>query len=77
VYGDGEARRLVLRADMEMPGHVVLDMRVDRTRYRQKITSAADGLLGKLHWLAPKPLHDIVFATMARGIVAKACAKPW
>lgn len=76
VHRDDEARRLVLRADMKMPGHTVLDMRVDRegdrTRYRQKITFTADGLFGRLYWLAQKPLHDIVFATMARGIVRKA-----
>lgn len=78
VRRDDEARQLVLRADMKMPGRTVLDMRVDRegdrTRYRQKITFTADGLLGQLYWMAQKPLHDIVFATMARGIVKKAAA---
>ncbi|MGW6446237.1 DUF2867 domain-containing protein [Lentzea sp. NPDC055074] len=78
VHRDDEARRLVLRADMKMPGHTLLDMRVDRqgdrTRYRQKVTFTADGLLGRVYWLAQKPLHDIVFATMASGIVRKASA---
>ncbi|MET9226232.1 DUF2867 domain-containing protein [Lentzea sp. NPDC003310] len=76
VHRDDDARRLVLRADMKMPGHTLLEMRVDRrgehTRYRQKVTFTADGLLGQLYWMAQKPLHDIVFATMARGIVRKA-----
>ncbi|MFD5830663.1 DUF2867 domain-containing protein [Lentzea sp. NPDC060358] len=80
VHRDDEARHLVLRADMKMPGHTLLDMRVDRegdrTRYRQKVTFTADGLLGQLYWVTQKPLHDIVFATMARGIVRKACARP-
>ncbi|WP_197289105.1 DUF2867 domain-containing protein [Nocardia sp. NRRL S-836] len=79
VHRDDEARQLVLRADMKMPGHTLLDMRVDRegdrTRYRQKITFTADGLLGQLYWVVQKPLHDIVFATMARGIVRKAAAR--
>ncbi|MFD4668137.1 DUF2867 domain-containing protein [Lentzea sp. NPDC058450] len=77
VHRDDEAKRLVLRADMKMPGHTVLDMRVDRhddrTRYRQKVTFTADGLMGQLYWMAQKPLHDIVFAMMARGIVRTAC----
>lgn len=76
VDRDDQARRLVLRADMKMPGRTLLDMRVDRaggrTRYRQKVTFTADGLLGQLYWTAQKPLHDIVFATMAHGIVRKA-----
>ncbi|MEV6716595.1 DUF2867 domain-containing protein [Lentzea sp. NPDC051208] len=78
VHRDDEARQLVLRADMKMPGRTLLDMRVDRegdrTRYRQKITFTADGLLGQLYWVAQKPLHDVVFAAMARGIVRKASA---
>ncbi|WP_394619442.1 DUF2867 domain-containing protein [Lentzea sp. JNUCC 0626] len=77
VHRDDDAKRLVLKADMKMPGHTVLDMRVDRhddrTRYRQKVTFAADGLMGQLYWMAQKPLHDIVFAMMARGIVRTAC----
>ncbi|MFD4638251.1 DUF2867 domain-containing protein [Lentzea sp. NPDC058436] len=76
VHRDDDERRLVLRADMKMPGHTVLDMRVDRfgdrTRYRQKITFTADGLLGQLYWVVQKPLHDVVFATMAHGIVRNA-----
>ncbi|ANZ40364.1 hypothetical protein BBK82_34425 [Lentzea guizhouensis] len=76
VRRDDDARQLVLRADMKMPGHTLLEMRVDRdggrTRYRQKVTFTADGLLGQLYWLVQKPLHDVVFATMARGIVRKA-----
>ncbi|GLY50433.1 DUF2867 domain-containing protein [Lentzea sp. NBRC 102530] len=77
VHRDDDAQRLVLKADMKMPGHTVLDMRVDRhgdrTRYRQKVTFTADGLMGQLYWKAQKPLHDIVFAMMARGIVRTAC----
>lgn len=76
VHRDDDAKRLVLRADMKMPGHTLLDMRVDRhgerTRYRQKVTFTADGLLGQLYWVVQKPLHDVVFATMARGIVRTA-----
>ena len=76
VHRDDDAKRLVLRADMKMPGHTLLDMRVDRhgdrTRYRQKVTFTADGLFGQLYWVVQKPLHDVVFATMARGIVRKA-----
>ncbi|MFD5823848.1 DUF2867 domain-containing protein [Lentzea sp. NPDC060358] len=78
VHRDYEARHLVLRADMKMPGHTELDMRVDRedeqTRYRQKVTFTVDGLLGQLYWMTQKPLHDIVFATMALGIVKASAA---
>ncbi len=72
LHRDDSARRLVLRADMRMPGDTTLEMSVEqhegRTRYRQKITFTPDGQAGRLYWQAQKPLHDLVFTTMAHGI---------
>jgi len=72
VHRDDTARRLVLHADMRMPGDTVLEMAVDehegRTRYRQTVTFTPDGLAGRLYWQLQKPLHDLVFTTMAHGI---------
>jgi uncharacterized protein YbjT (DUF2867 family) len=72
VSRDDSARRLVLRADMKMPGHTLLEMSVDHdgraTRYRQKITFTPDGTAGTLYWQLQKPVHDLVFGTMARTI---------
>jgi uncharacterized protein YbjT (DUF2867 family) len=72
LHRDDTARRLVLRADMKMPGDTVLEMAVERdggrTRYRQKITFTPDGLAGRLYWQVQKPVHDLVFATMAHRI---------
>lgn len=71
---DDRNRRLVLRADLKMPGRTVLEMSVTRdeqgTRYRQKITFTPDGLPGTLYWLLQKPAHDLVFATMALAIAS-------
>lgn len=72
LHRDDDARRLVLHADMRMPGDTVMEMRVDRheggTRYRQTITFTPDGQAGRLYWQVQKPFHDIVFTTMAHGI---------
>lgn len=69
---DDQARRLVLHADMKMPGSTYLEMRVDEdasgVRYHQKITFTATGLLGELYWHLQKPAHDLVFGTMAHAI---------
>jgi uncharacterized protein YbjT (DUF2867 family) len=79
VSRDDTARRLVLRADLKMPGHTLLEMSVDHdgrvTRYRQKITFTPAGPAGTLYWQLQKPLHDLVFGTMARTI-ARAPATP-
>ncbi|MEC3981648.1 DUF2867 domain-containing protein [Amycolatopsis sp. H20-H5] len=69
---DDTARRLVLRADMKMPGQTLLEMSVTQDErgvsYHQKITFTPDGIAGKLYWQLQKPLHDLVFTTMARNI---------
>ncbi|HWO65327.1 MAG TPA: DUF2867 domain-containing protein [Umezawaea sp.] len=72
LHRDDDARRLVLRADMRMPGETVLEMGVERhdgrTTYRQRITFTPDHLAGRLYWQLQKPFHDVVFTTMAHGI---------
>jgi uncharacterized protein YbjT (DUF2867 family) len=72
LHRDDEARELVLRADLKMPGHAVLEMGVDQdgggTRYHQRITFTPDGQAGRLYWHVQKPVHDLVFATMAHRI---------
>jgi uncharacterized protein YbjT (DUF2867 family) len=77
---DDRERRLVLRADMKMPGSTFLEMRVDEgasgVRYHQKVTFTADGLAGELYWRLQKPLHDLVFGTMAQTISTGGTARP-
>jgi uncharacterized protein YbjT (DUF2867 family) len=79
LHRDDDARRLVLRADMKMPGDTVLEMGVERhdggTRYHQKITFTPDNLAGRLYWQVQKPFHDIVFTTMAHGIARSSTAE--
>lgn len=80
---DTQARRLMLRAEMKMPGITILEMSAsvdhthpDRSIYHQKITFAPTGLAGDLYWWLQRPAHDLVFATMARNIVATAELRP-
>jgi uncharacterized protein YbjT (DUF2867 family) len=70
---DDNARRLVLRADMKMPGTTTLTMSAvsddgGDTRYQQTIRFWPHGATGHLYWLLQKPAHDLVFSTMARNI---------
>jgi uncharacterized protein YbjT (DUF2867 family) len=80
---DIRARRLMLRAEMKMPGTTILEMSAsadhthpDRSIYHQKITFAPTGLAGHLYWWLQRPAHDLIFATMARNIVATAEHRP-
>lgn len=69
---DDNAKRLVLRADMKMPGVTTLTMCAGGdgggTRYRQTIRFWPHGASGHLYWILQKPAHDLVFSAMARNI---------
>ncbi|WP_240519462.1 SDR family oxidoreductase [Amycolatopsis antarctica] len=74
---DPVARRLVLRADMRMPGVTTLTMRAvpsgdGGSRYEQTVRFRPRGVAGRLYWLLQKPAHDLVFSVMARNLVREA-----
>ncbi|MGH4026938.1 MAG: SDR family oxidoreductase [Pseudonocardiaceae bacterium] len=66
-------RRLLLRAELRMPGTAWLECKVGTrpgggTEYHQNVTFVPAGLAGHLYWWAQRPLHDLIFGLMAHGI---------
>ncbi|MFJ1768481.1 DUF2867 domain-containing protein [Amycolatopsis sp. NPDC088138] len=72
-HRDDAARELVLGADMRLPGDAELSLRAQPastgTSLRQQVRFTPSGPLGDVYWHVQKPLHDLVFAVMARSIV--------
>ncbi|MBI1372210.1 MAG: DUF2867 domain-containing protein [Phycisphaera sp.] len=70
--------RLVLRAEMRLPGVATLEFDVspDESTGRCTLTQTARfkprGLLGLAYWYAVTPLHGIVFNGMLRGLAERA-----
>ena len=70
-------KRLLLTAEMKLPGKAMLEFRIDEVAPNQvKLTQTAkflpSGLLGLAYWWAVTPLHNFVFGGMLRGIVRAA-----
>ena len=71
-------RRLLLAAEMKVPGRAWLDFEVEPREGRRgalvRQTAIFDplGLAGLAYWHALRPLHELVFAGMIRGIVRSA-----
>lgn len=70
-------RRLVLRAEMKMPGTAWLTFTVLKgsgggSTLRQEIRFVPSGVSGLAYWWLQRPAHDAVFAVMARGIARAA-----
>lgn len=67
-----EGKRLLLYAQMKVPGQAWLEFDVQPDQLVQTAHFIPRGLLGRLYWYSVWPLHYFVFADMARTIVAKA-----
>jgi len=64
--------RLLLRAEMKLPGRAWLEFKVEATvdgaLIRQTATFDPVGLFGLAYWYGIWPLHELVFRGMLRGI---------
>jgi magnesium-transporting ATPase (P-type) len=73
-------RRLMLFAEMKLPGEAWLEFRITkneaggggRWKLQQTATFRPRGLFGRLYWYAILPIHHFVFGGMARAIVERA-----
>jgi uncharacterized protein YbjT (DUF2867 family) len=70
-------RRLKLVAEMKLPGEAVLELLLTEcadgtTEVRQSARFRPRGLFGLLYWYSVRPLHNLVFGGMLRGIARSA-----
>jgi len=70
--------RLVLVAEMKLPGQAVLEFRLkkideNKTEVLQIARFLPTGLLGIIYWYAVTPLHGFVFNGMLKGIAEASC----
>ena len=75
-----EQERLLLLAEMKLPGEALLEFRIHdtgdgRTELQQHSRFLPKGLFGILYWYALYPFHQWIFRGMLRNI-AKAVGKP-
>lgn len=73
LLADKENKRLLLYAEMKIPGEAWLEFRLVNKSGKQQLSQIAtyrpNGLLGRLYWYAMYPFHLFIFNGMARQIV--------
>lgn len=69
LYANKEEGRLLLFAEMKLPGEAWLEFKIVNEQLIQTATFRSKGLLGRLYWYSIVPLHGLVFKGMIRGIV--------
>lgn len=69
-HSDPDSARLILCAEMKLPGEAWLDFEITATELRQTATFRPRGLMGRLYWYAVLPFHFLLFPRMAAKLAA-------
>lgn len=71
LYANKEEGRLLLFAEMKLPGEAWLEFKVVDDKLRQTATFRPLGLAGRLYWYAVLPFHGIIFKGMLKNITSE------
>jgi hypothetical protein len=73
LVADKVNRRLLLYAEMKLPGEAWLEFRIETEGEKniliQQATYRPLGLLGRLYWYAVWPAHGFIFNGMIQNII--------
>lgn len=68
VKAEKEKGRLILYAEMQLPGEAWLGFEVEGDTLSQIVVFRPRGLLGRIYWYAMFPFHSFIFRKMVRGL---------
>lgn len=68
LYADKKEGRLLLFAEMKLPGEAWLEFKVKGNTLYQTATFRPKGLWGRMYWYTIFPLHFFIFPCMARKL---------
>jgi hypothetical protein len=68
IYVDPEETRLLLFAEMKLPGEAWLEFKISRDKIIQVATFRPKGLWGRIYWYSFLPLHYFIFNGMIKRI---------
>ena len=69
IYASKETKRLLLYAEMKLPGEAWLEFKIDEENVlTQTATFRPLGVFGRIYWHAVLPFHSIIFTGMIHKI---------
>lgn len=71
LYADKNEKRLLLFAEMKLPGEAWLEFRIKDGVLHQEATFRPLGLSGRLYWYAVLPFHGLIFNGMLRKLAGR------
>lgn len=68
LYANREEGRLLLFAEMKLPGEAWLEFRIRNNELIQTATYRPKGVPGRLYWFAVWPFHGVIFSGMVKKL---------
>lgn len=69
LYANKEEGRLILYAEMKLPGDAWLEFKIVGDKLVQTATFRPLGLMGRLYWYSVLPFHGFIFEGMLRKLI--------
>ena len=71
LYANKDEGRLLLFAEMKLPGEAWLEFKTVDGNIEQTATFRPLGLSGRIYWFSVYPFHGFIFKGMLRKLYAK------
>ena len=71
LLADKKQKRLLLYAEMKLPGEAWLEFKIVKDKLYQRAVFRPKGLWGRIYWYSVLPLHGFVFKGMINSLVKK------
>lgn len=68
IFADRTVGRLLLFAEMKLPGEAWLEFSITGNKLTQTATFRPKGLLGRIYWCSVLPFHGFIFSRMLKKI---------
>ena len=69
LYANKEEGKLILFAEMKLPGEAWLEFKIINTTLYQSATFRPRGIWGKLYWYSVLPFHGFIFEGMLKKLI--------
>ncbi|NNF22984.1 MAG: DUF2867 domain-containing protein, partial [Saprospiraceae bacterium] len=69
IFADKKQKRLLLYAEMKLPGEAWLEFKIENKTLKQTATFRPKGLFGRMYWYSVLPFHGFIFKGMINNLV--------
>ncbi|NCO62535.1 MAG: SDR family oxidoreductase [Flavobacteriales bacterium] len=69
IFSDKKEKKLLLYAEMKLPGEAWLEFKIEKGFLKQTATFRPRGIIGRLYWFSVYPFHGFIFNGMIKKLV--------